>query len=61
MPAGEAIFTGEKVIGLVTSAGVSPEFGSIAMGYVHRSHADPGTRVTIGGVEVEVVTLPFKS
>ena len=50
-----------KVIGRVTSAGHSPEFGPIAMGYVHRSHAEPGTRVSTQGAEAEVTTLPFRN
>ena len=51
----------EKVIGRVTSAGLSPEFGAIAMGFVHRSHAEAGTRVSLAGLEAEVVALPFKA
>ena len=58
--AGDEILADEKVIGRVTSAGVSPEFGAIAMGYVHRSHADPGTLVNLAGGEAKVVSLPFK-
>ena len=58
--AGDEILADEKVVGRVTSAGVSPKFGAIAMGYVHRSHADPGTRISLAGGEAEVVSLPFK-
>ena len=58
---GDEIATESKVVGRVTTAGLSPEFGPIAMGYVHRSHSDPGTRVSIGGAEAEVIALPFKS
>jgi len=50
-----------KAVGRVTSAGVSPEFGPIAMGYVHRSHAEPGTRVQVKEGEAEIVTLPFRT
>lgn len=59
--AGADILADEKVIGRVTSAGASPSFGPIAMGYVHRSHAEPGTKVIVGGVECEVAALPFRS
>ncbi len=59
--AGDEILASEKVIGAVTSAGLSPEFGPIAMGYLHRSHADPGTRVNLAGAEAEVIALPFKA
>ncbi len=58
--AGAEILADEKAIGRVTSAGLSPKFGAIAMGYVHRSHADPGTRVNLAGGEAEIVSLPFK-
>lgn len=53
--------TSDKVIGRVTSAGTSPEFGPIALAYVHRSHADPGARVRVRGIEAEVTLLPFRS
>jgi glycine cleavage system aminomethyltransferase T len=48
-------------VGYITSAGESPEFGAIAMGYVHRSRADRGTRVSLRGGTAEVVDLPFKA
>jgi len=58
---GAEILFDSKVVGRVTSAGVSPEFGPIAMGYVHRSHADPGAMVEIGGAQAEVTAHPFRS
>ena len=61
MASGEEITADEKVIGRVTSAGHSSEFGFIGMGYVHRAHSEPGTRLRISRVEAEVVALPFKS
>jgi tRNA-modifying protein YgfZ len=43
------LFAGEKSIGRVTSAAWSPRAGQwIAMGYVQRESAEPGTHVTIG-------------
>jgi folate-binding protein YgfZ len=43
------IFAGEKSIGRVTSAAWSPRLNQwIAMGYVQRESAEPGTPVTIG-------------
>lgn len=59
--AGAAIKAGEDIVGEVTSAGLSPEFGPIAMGYVHRSHAEAGAAVDIGGASAEVSILPFRS
>jgi folate-binding protein YgfZ len=54
------LFAGEKSIGRITSAAWSPRFGQwIAIGYVQRESAEPGTHVTIGqpGSGVEAVTL----
>ena len=57
------LFAGEKSIGRITSAAWSPRFEQwIAMGYVQRESAEPGTHVTIGqpgGAEAIVTTLPF--
>lgn len=61
IPADHDIVAEEKVVGRVTSVGISPEFGPIAMGYVHRSHADPGQHVRIGEIEAETTLLPFRS
>ena len=59
--AGAEVTDDDKVIGRVTSVGQSPEFGAIAMGFVHRSHADPGTPVRVNGALARVVALPFAS
>ncbi len=61
MSAGDEITADGKAIGRVTSAGRSPEFGPIAMGYVHRTHADPGAEVMVAGHGARVVALPFRS
>lgn len=58
--AGAEIGAGDTSIGRVTTAGVSSELGNIAMGYVHRSHSEPGTKVTIDNKEAEVVELPLR-
>lgn len=58
--AGAEIVAEDKVIGRVTTVGTSPTFGPIAMGYLHRSHAEPGTPVTVGGVPGTVSNLPFE-
>ncbi|MBK5255754.1 MAG: hypothetical protein JJE39_06960 [Vicinamibacteria bacterium] len=49
-----------KDIGYVTSVGESPRFGAIAMGYLHRSHAEAGTKVSLAGRTAEVIDLPFR-
>jgi len=62
--AGSAIVGGEKEIGHVTSSIVSPALGKpIALGYVHRDFAEPGTAVlvTVGEsrINATVTQLPF--
>lgn len=60
---GARIHGGGREIGAVTSSAVSPRFGAIALGYVHRDFVEPGTRVDIesgGGRAPAVVSaLPF--
>lgn len=46
---GTKIVAGDRDAGVVTSAAHSPRFGSIAMGYVHRDLAAPGTGVQLDG------------
>jgi folate-binding protein YgfZ len=45
--------------GTVTSAAVSPDYGSIALAHLHRSVAEPGTRVTVAGRPATVCAVPF--
>ncbi|HUH00992.1 MAG TPA: glycine cleavage T C-terminal barrel domain-containing protein [Kofleriaceae bacterium] len=47
--------------GTVSSAVFSPDFGSIALAYVHRSAWEPGAEVTVGGRPARLVELPFRS
>jgi tRNA-modifying protein YgfZ len=58
--AGESIRLGEREVGTVGSACLSPALGPIALAIVRREAA-PGERVAIGDREVaaEVVELPF--
>src|SRR5689334_648954 len=44
---GATVAVGGENAGQVTTAGVSPAFGPIAMAYVHRAHAAPGTAATV--------------
>lgn len=48
-----------KPVGRLTTAGLSPIHGPIAMGYLHRSCFDPGTAVSVGGHPAEVSALPL--
>jgi len=58
---GERILAGDKDVGLVTSACFSPTLDNVlALGFVHRDHAKPGSSLIIGGREAEVIQLPLK-
>jgi len=61
---GDELRAGDKVIGRVTSAAFSPALGrTIALGYVQRESAAPGTRVDAFHdtlpERLTVVPLPF--
>ncbi len=58
-PGASVTFEG-KDVGRVTSAAVSPALGPIAMGYVHRNQATPGTLVEVDGQAATVVALPMQ-
>ena len=57
---GEALAVGEKEVGRVGSAAVSPALGPIGLAILRRE-AEPGATVAVGedGVTAEVVALPF--
>jgi folate-binding protein YgfZ len=61
---GDSLSVDGTDVGRVTSAAYSPTLGtSIALGYVHRDHIAPGSRLTVahGGTELSAVVtaLPF--
>jgi len=58
--AGDVIFGENKEVGRITTAGVSPELGAIAMGYVHRTAAAPGTMVAVASAPATVARLPLR-
>jgi len=61
-PPGAGINSGERSIGHVTSASMSPALGKpIALGYVHRDFTASGTRVTADGHAGSVADVPFIS
>jgi folate-binding protein YgfZ len=57
---GEPLRLGDKEVGTLGSAAVSPALGPIGLAILRRE-AEPGTTVTVGedGVTAEVVALPF--
>lgn len=57
---GEKLDAGAHEVGWVTSSAVSPARGSIALAYLHRDHAKPGTSVTTASGRAAVVSaLPM--
>jgi folate-binding protein YgfZ len=57
---GAVVRAGEREIGRVTSAAWSPALKRpIALGYVHRDHVEPGTRVLVDVSPAEVSALPL--
>jgi folate-binding protein YgfZ len=57
--AGAALTGAGQEVGRVTTAAVSPRLGPIAMAYVRRSHAEPGTLVELDGQPATVSALPL--
>ncbi|HSS32184.1 MAG TPA: glycine cleavage T C-terminal barrel domain-containing protein [Solirubrobacterales bacterium] len=57
---GAVLRLGEKEVGHLGSAGVSPALGAIGLAIVRRE-AEPGTKLAVGedGVTAEVTALPF--
>ncbi|MEN9798658.1 MAG: hypothetical protein RL653_2354 [Pseudomonadota bacterium] len=57
---GTELKKGDKRVGHVTSTVVSPRFGAIGLGYVHRLVGEPGTELELpDGSKVTVRALPF--
>jgi folate-binding protein YgfZ len=56
---GTPLRAGDKEIGRITTAALSPRLGSIALAFVHRSHFEAGTVVDAGGVRAIVASLPL--
>jgi folate-binding protein YgfZ len=59
VPAGAAVRSEGQEVGRVTTAGVSPRLGPIAMAYVHRKAFEPGTTVEVDDRPATVAALPF--
>jgi folate-binding protein YgfZ len=52
---GSKILIGDRIVGEVTSATASPKLGApLALGYVQRDHATPGTELTVNGSQARV-------
>ena len=58
--AGDAVRSGDREIGRVTSSTASPARQQpIALAYVHRDFLEPGTQVTVSDQTATVTALPF--
>jgi tRNA-modifying protein YgfZ len=58
--AGAPVLSGDRAIGHVTSAAISPALQHpIALAYVQRDFVQPGTPVTVDGASAAVSALPF--
>jgi folate-binding protein YgfZ len=57
---GADVSAGGVGVGRVTTAGVSPRLGPVAMAYVHRAQANAGSSVLVGDSPAIVVELPFR-
>ena len=57
--AGDPVSAGDREVGTIGTAVLSPAYGPIALAILRRE-AEPGSTVTVGdGVEAELVDLPF--
>ena len=56
---GDAVQVAGEVVGEITSAVLSPAAGPIALAFLRRPFAEPGTVVAIGAAKGRVVALPF--
>jgi len=53
--AASPVRAGGQEVGKITTAGVSPRLGPVALAYVHRAHFAPGTVLEVEGAEAVVV------
>jgi glycine cleavage system aminomethyltransferase T len=56
---GAAVSAAGAQVGEVTSAALSASAGAIALAFVRRPHAAPGTALTVEGLDARVTALPF--
>ena len=57
--AGAVVHAEGKDVGMVTTSGVSPRLGPIAMAFVHRSRNEVGSTVEVEGRSAVVAALPL--
>jgi folate-binding protein YgfZ len=54
-PSGATVHAAEKDVGRLTTVGLSPRFGPVALAWLHRSQFDPGTELDVDGSPATVV------
>jgi len=59
VPTGAPILAGDREVGRVTSAAVSPRAGTVALGYVHRDFVAPGTALAVGETSLVAQVRPL--
>jgi len=59
VPTGAPILAGDREVGRVTSAAVSPRAGTVALGYVHRDFVAPGTALAVGETRLVAQVRPL--
>jgi aminomethyltransferase len=62
---GAKVFSGDREVGMITSAAVAPPSGPIALGYLHRDFVAEGTQVLVdtpsGRTAATVTARPMAS
>ena len=53
-PRNAKVFSGDREVGFVTSAGKSPRLGTLALGYLHREFVEAGTAVDVQAGDIRV-------
>lgn len=64
-PAGNSVWVEDRLVGKVTSVGISPRFGPIGLAMIRRPYFEPATHVRVGEHPVQslpasVCRLPFE-
>jgi folate-binding protein YgfZ len=55
-PSGATVRGADKDVGRLTTVGISPRFGPVALAWVHRSQFEAGTELDVGGSPATVVS-----
>ena len=53
-PRNAKVFSGDREVGFITSAGKSPRLGTLALGYLHREFVEAGTAVDVQAGDIRL-------